>query len=249
MVKIFGLDIPLGLEDAFFRIFQFGNNIDQSVLLAKSAVPTRQKKKVWNIKSLFVKWQGLYNGLSGSRHTAWTNYWLTLPFGSHVGAGGWPGSGFSAFVYVNAPRYRDNLDLLLDPPAFTELLLNGDFSAGGSDWVANNISFVSDHALFVPVGDYAEIDQTIDTIDYLIAGHTYRFSGFISSGAGSLSLFIQDGGGPMSGVEFYLSGGHSNFSGDHLADGSETDLLCAVYTEDGFDGYVDNLSFVDLGIL
>src|SRR6185503_17214187 len=107
MPKIYGLDIPPGLEEWFFKIMQFGNSSDQSNLVLKTAKPTRQRKARWNIQSLFVRWQSLYDGFDSTRKSAWTSYWSTLPFGSHVGAGGWPGSGYSAFVYVNAPLFRN----------------------------------------------------------------------------------------------------------------------------------------------
>jgi hypothetical protein len=150
MAKIFGLDIPAGLEDLFWNILQFGDNITQDKLILKTARPTRQKQNTWNIQSLFVLWQDLYNGLSFARRSAWTNYWVTLPYGSHSGAGGWPGSGFSAFVYVNAPRYKTGLDLLLDPPGSDELIYNGNFTLFDSGWLVNygSVDFSGQNAVF-----------------------------------------------------------------------------------------------------
>lgn len=113
------LSIPSGLEDLFNKILALGNAGTSLQFKPPVVVKTAIKKARLNNRSLFVLWYELYDGFSTGRKTAWTSYWGSLPFGSHTGAGGWPGSGFSAFVYANAPRYKAGLDLLLDPPAST----------------------------------------------------------------------------------------------------------------------------------
>jgi hypothetical protein len=116
MAKILGLDIPAGLEDAYFKIVQFANGSTQNQINFKNTMLSRQKISNLANRSLFVLWQDLYNGFTQLRKTAWNEYWATLPFGSLGGPDYWPGSGYSAFVYLNAPRYRAGEDLLLDPP-------------------------------------------------------------------------------------------------------------------------------------
>lgn len=62
--------------------------------------------------SLFVRWQNIYNSLSDSCKDKWVARWEELPYGSHAGAGGYPGSGFSAFVHDNAQRLRNGESLI-----------------------------------------------------------------------------------------------------------------------------------------
>lgn len=151
-----GLDIPPGLEDWYFDIMQFANGSTQEKVILKNNNPTRQRVSNWIGRSLFVKWKELYSGYDSARRARWDLYWGTLPFGSHGGANGYPGSGYSAFVYVNAPRYRDGLDLLDEPPTGAGgLLLNYDFSQGDDNWVNNTgYAYVSNGNLVVPAQYY-----------------------------------------------------------------------------------------------
>jgi hypothetical protein len=157
MVKILGLDIPAGLENLFNSIFrpQGLNTLD--FLTTQSPVKQKYAYALLALRSFFVMWQDLYNSFDSSRRSRWDAYWLTLPFGSHSGANGWPGSGYSAFVYLNAPRYKKGLDLLLDPPFGVELLQNIDFSEGANHWqLIRNCSIQSGHLVFVNPGPYYE---------------------------------------------------------------------------------------------
>ncbi len=175
MVKIFGIDIPFGLDEAFFRIFQFGDNTTQSKLILKSARPTRAKKNAWNIRSLFVLWQDLYNSFDIGRRGSWEAYWLTLPFSDHGGGGGWPGSGYSAFVYVNAPRYQLGLDPLLDPPV-SNLLTNGNFNGNTTGWFLSGVWEYDDHDVKVLGGDYGGGSSLFQNLNGLVNGGSYHLS-------------------------------------------------------------------------
>lgn len=174
MVKIFGLDIPPGFEDAWARFFQFTSNLSQTNFILKTAIPTRAKKASWNIRSLFVRWQSLYDGFDFARKVKWTNYWVTLPFSSHTGGGGWPGSGYSAFVYWNAPRFKAGLALDYDPPA-TNLIEDGTFQYGGAHWAegdAGSIGFGS--ADIFNSGGSSNTLALLQNIPAILDGVTYR---------------------------------------------------------------------------
>jgi hypothetical protein len=191
MPTITGLDIPPGLEDAFWSIFQFSNT-SQNVLNVKSSIPTRHKNAISKMNSLFVKWQSLYNGLSSARHIAWTSYWETLPFGSHGGANGWPGSGYSAFIYVNAPRYANGLSLLLDPPAYPELVPNGGFVGGYSPWTLfENMTWSANQLNFISTTPYAEAMLYYEDYTFKLEYEaTFRFQFDYVVSVGQLEVII-----------------------------------------------------------
>lgn len=240
MVKIFGLDIPSGLEDLFFKIFQFGNNTTQTTIVGRTGFVTRAKKISWNTRSLFVRWASLYDGLTGGRHNAWTAYWISLPFSSHLGAGGWPGSGFSAFVYVNAPRLKAGLDLLLDPPTGV-VLYEEFFDSGVGTWELTNVTFGSSHANFSPVGGYAQLNTPNGELPDLQQGDTIRFSGYISAGSGTLVVFLEGTHGPIEPLFDVFPGGYGFFQLEAVMITTYRDVGIVIFTEHGFGGYIDTL--------
>jgi hypothetical protein len=160
------LTIIPGLEQAFFKAFQLGSTISPTTLRQRTLPPARRLFPNLSARSLFVKWQSLYVGFDIPRRSAWTDFWGTLPFGTHWGANEFPGSGFSAFVYINAPRYQSGLDLLLDPPNFSELIYNGNFSLYGDGWQVEDpsINFTGYNAEFNPISG-----------GYFKTGLTHRF--------------------------------------------------------------------------
>jgi hypothetical protein len=100
-------------------------------------------------RSLFVKFKYLWEVFDVERRARWTAYWGTLPFSSHSGLGQWPGSGYSAFVYVNAPRYKNEQDLLIDPPGYLNLCVNGDLHLGVEGWfLGNGIYYQNNRIVF-----------------------------------------------------------------------------------------------------
>ncbi len=136
MALFSNLDIPSGLETLFAKALSILSGTTSGTIGIKQPQQTYKKRVVTKNRSLFVLWQSLYDGFTSGRRSAWQTYWGTLPFGDHGGVNEWPGSGYSAFVYVNAPRYKAGLDLLLDPPGGLgpELLDNASFSGSLSPW-------------------------------------------------------------------------------------------------------------------
>lgn len=154
MAKILGLDIPPGL------ITQFENALTYVV---RGLTPTLSKRKPkvsyasqisFANYSLFVKWKDLWGSFLAPRKLAWAIYWESLPFGAHSGSGGWPGSGYSAFIYVNAPRYMAGLELLLDPPAEwgTEICPDPFFADGGLWTLDGDCTITGGKLIFSSVG-------------------------------------------------------------------------------------------------
>lgn len=115
------MSIPPGLEEAFFKIFQFASATAQNRIILHRSSPARRLYSRVALRSYFVQLAPGYDLLSNSRHLAWTAYWVLLPFSSHLGQNGYPGSGFSAFVYLNAPRVKAGLSLILDPPGWVQV--------------------------------------------------------------------------------------------------------------------------------
>lgn len=135
-MKLPDLNIPPGLEEAFYNVVQFLGGKSGEVYISHKTKPAKKYFSKIAFRSLFVKWKDLYNSFNETRKNSWTAYWLTLPFGGHWGASGYPGSGYSAFVYVNAPRYQSGESLLYDPPDLwgAELVLNGGFDGNMDYW-------------------------------------------------------------------------------------------------------------------
>jgi hypothetical protein len=157
-MKLPELNIPDGLEQAFFNVVQFLGGKSGDVYIAHKTKPAKKYYSHIAFRSLFVKWKDLYNNFNEIRKNKWTTYWLTLPFGGHWGAGGYPGSGYSAFVYVNAPRYQDGLALLLDPPELLgeELILNSGFDGNADGWYfepSDDILYYEDFCMKLNITD------------------------------------------------------------------------------------------------
>lgn len=153
-MKLPDLDIPPGLEDAYYSVIRFLGGVTGDAGTIQRIPPAKRLRKSVANRSLFVRWQDLYNGLDSGRHAAWTAYWITLPFSDHGGENGWPGSGYSAFIYVNTPRYHAGLDLLLDPPAVGNILINGDFNGTSDPWVLGDNAVYDTDRLLVAPNDY-----------------------------------------------------------------------------------------------
>ncbi len=189
MAKVPSLDIPSGLEEAYFKIVQFGSNLTQDTILLKRSSPARKNYYKVGNHSLFVLWQDLYNGLSSARHIAWTAYWGTLPFGDHSGLSQYPGSGYSAFIYANAPRYQLGLDPLLDPPAFPELLYNPNFLTALGHWSLDDGATLTDKLDFSGSDGFGAGLSTEELYE-LVDGGTYRLIIDVGSGSGKISACI-----------------------------------------------------------
>lgn len=114
-MKLPNIDIPAGLEDAYNLIIRVLGGINPSTVLPKRLSPARRRYSEFAEVSYFVQWQDIYNSLGSFCKDKWTALWESLPFGSHGGAHGYPGSGYSAFVYYNAQRVKSGLPLLYCP--------------------------------------------------------------------------------------------------------------------------------------
>lgn len=137
-MKVPEQEIEAGLETQFWQMAQDTNNGATPVVVKKKGSPAKANFYKIASRSLFVKWENLWNSFSTSRKFGWIVRWVSLPFGGHYGAGGWPGSGYSAFVFENSYNYKNNLPLQLDwliyPLAGTEILTNGSFTGSASGW-------------------------------------------------------------------------------------------------------------------
>ena len=195
MPKITGLDIPPGLITQYQSVLTLAfYNANPTIKKRKYPVSYAQRISFAN-GSLFVKWQNLWGSFLAPRKLSWALYWETLPFGAHSGTGGWPGSGYSAFIYVNAPRYMAGLELLLDPPTTwgTEICPDPYFENAGL-WTLNDNCNITGGKLIIPSvgGSYEgaariEVPMTID-----LRERRYEFIVKIPAGVDPL-LFNADG--------------------------------------------------------
>lgn len=174
MAKILGLDIPSGLEDLFQKALT--SRVLGGVLSLMRHRPgvSQQTKYIITGYSLFQKWEYIWDEFLPLRREAWQNYWASLPFGSHEGENGWPGSGYSAFIYVNAPRYQSGLDLLLDPPNVlgTELIPNANFPLNLTGWDFSS-SFSAYEWQSPGVVAFAPNSEDFDNVDITMDSSTF----------------------------------------------------------------------------
>lgn len=174
MVKFDELDIISGLEQAFFNIWQLNNKDTALAMYGKRTSPARKNFSRVGSRSYFVQLQSLYDSFTTMRRSAWDAYWATLPFGSHAGANGYPGSGYSAFIYVNAPLWKVGDDLILDPPMIDNLLVNGTFDGTLDPWYVGDGWLYGDDFVYINPGDWGgvplgqELPSLIDGASYHI---------------------------------------------------------------------------------
>lgn len=110
------LDIPSGLEELFAKVLQLKPNIGVTGIGLTLPQQTKTKAKVTGSRSPFVRWQSLWQALNGTYKINWRFYWKILAHQNRPNAGGWPGSGFSGYVFINAPRYKAGQTFLDDAP-------------------------------------------------------------------------------------------------------------------------------------
>lgn len=220
MPKITGLDIPPGLITQYQSVLTLAF-YDANATIKKRKYPVSYAKRIsFANGSLFVKWQNLWGSFLAPRKLSWTDYWETLPFGAHSGTGGWPGSGYSAFIYVNAPRYMAGLELLLDPPTTwgTEICPDPYFANAGL-WTLNNNCSISGGKLIFPsvAGEYLgdariEIPMTFDLrerrIEFIVKipagldGYIFDFESGRSDVVLAGGLYNDGGGQGLSAISF-----------------------------------------------
>jgi hypothetical protein len=122
MARIFGLDIPSGLIEQFYNALTLKPSGEAESLGKRRPTVSYATAETVGSRSLFRIFEPTWDTFLQDRRNRWASYWTSLPFGTHSGSGGWPGSGFSAFTYLNAPRWRAGLPLLLEPPFFHNLV-------------------------------------------------------------------------------------------------------------------------------
>jgi hypothetical protein len=205
------IEIPPGLEEAYFGAVALLGGVNPNTIMSRKGSPAKKNFARVFSRSLFVIWESIWDSFDSTRKTAWTNYWITLPFGSHSGSSGWPGSGYSAFVYFNAPRYRDGLDLILDPP--TNLLLNGSFDGfvpwfWGEAWFYNTDKMSVDEATDWGLSAYLTQDVTVeDSVSYHVS-FKIRFNPLNLEGTGDSSVDIAIGLGNDGALQITVPGLH-----------------------------------------
>ncbi len=130
--KAVGPDIPSGLVDIFNYLL--GTPAAGSTILHKYHPPRKSavRHRRLHDASLMVLLQDMYNNFDTCTKTFWTTHWGELPFGSHAGDGGYPGSGFSAFIYENAPRIKLGLDIATNSCFVDPYLININMADQGS---------------------------------------------------------------------------------------------------------------------
>jgi hypothetical protein len=240
MAKIIGLDIPAGLEFLYSQALTLKN------LLSVDIISRRTYSRSWitsiliSNRSLFVRWESLWDSFASGRKNAWRDYWVTLPFGSHAGAGGWPGSGYSAFVYVNAPRFKAGLDLLLDPP-FINLIHNGDFSSGAEGWDYHLFDFTSNRANFDPAGEFAFLQTAGSYLFSLYDGDEYHLSFYHEISGQPIFVTIIDN----ETAKIYFQSGPIGFTGvfsDTFTASSDSVEVKIVFEPEPFSsGFIDDV--------
>lgn len=178
MAKLFTLSIPPGMETAFANVFALKPNLNVLGLSKTLPSQTFARAQITASRSLMVLWAPLFDSFTSTRRAAWDAYW-----------GSWPGSGFSAFIQVNAPLYRLSQPLLYDPPG-VNLVPNGNFNGNANDWSLTNFVY-SKNGLSVP--DITSTASAYGGTFHLDDGANYQVS-FILSGAGNRQEVSVDNG-------------------------------------------------------
>ena len=236
MAKIGGLDIPDALLDAWNSIFQFGSAATEDVIQSRITPASRYRTVSLEHRSLISLWAPLFDSFDLGRRNAWHSYW-----------GGWPGSGFSAFIEVNAPRYASGQDLLLDPPA-TNLLYNGNFSAGALGWDVY-LAIVSGGRANFSASEPLSFIHTANPYKVLAPGGiTYRFSAYVGPGTGSVYIGIQSPENPFPEFCQDVPAGYGLVEFDFTPAATPDGLEALVVGGSGgaFDGWVDSFSPIAL---
>ena len=241
------IDIPAGLEDLFNALFAVGNNGTSLQTIVHPTVASPIKRAMLNNKSLFVMLEPIWLTLSGEQQDAWGLYWSTLPFGSHSGADGWPGSRYSAFVYENAKCYRLGLPWMLWPPSFN-MIYNGDFSSGADGWTNFGVTFAGGHCIFTSLHPNGEIITASGHRFDFSAGHTYRIEMYLGAGTGNFNWGIDFNGPPHPDASWNDAAGAGALSHDVAFDDDATYAGFFVQANGAFSGYVATLAVYDLGV-
>lgn len=147
MASIFGVDIPSGLESLFYSLFGYPNSVTQDALRTNNSAVPRKRRASLLSNSLFLLWEPVWQTFDTTRRDAWQSYWELLPFGSHLGSRGYPGSGYSAFVFLNAPRHKVDYPLFDIAPESNDVDVSfavGEQSDGFQDFSGGLGHFVFD---------------------------------------------------------------------------------------------------------
>ena len=187
------LNIPSGLEELFAKVLQLKPNGTITGIGVTLPQQNHARAKRTSDRSPVVLLHPYWLTCTSSQKLAWQSYWSTLPYGAHVGAGGWPGSGFSAFVHVNASRLKAGLEILLDPPVYENLVPNGNFSGNAAGWDLHNFAYVLND---VEVIDPSGGAEAISSFFTLKQGHTYRLSAYADTTNATLEIPVDNDASP-----------------------------------------------------
>lgn len=245
MAFIDGLDVPDELLSLFNKFLSVLNGGASLGLKYYPSSVNRARNRTLYTASLFVLWQSLYDGFTSDRRAAWDLYWTTLPFSSHSGANGWPGSGYSAFVYVNAPRKRAGLSLLYDPP-FVNLVYNGDFAAEADGWDFEGAYLDAGGARFDAGSDFPFFIGDGSHPFTILSGGSYRIEADIDTSGGDFELDLYSN--EIS--DFVYTRTIADFSGHYSEDydvgTGGGDCVFAALAHEDCAAFIDNISVVAL---
>lgn len=237
MAKITGLSIPDGLETLFARALQSKSNLLTDYLGLTLPKQNHAKAKFTAGRSYVVQLLPYYTPLTSTQKSGWAGYWSSLPFGSHSGAGGWPGSGYSAFVYVNAPLLKAGLDLVLDAPSLN-LIPNPTFLTSLNWWDFEDTADWEDH----------------DGFARCTGGTNGLFSGSLSSPPGGYNLQFDVSNSNDGNITIYDPSSFVFVADSPLADGhfnenrlAHSDVEQLVFSQNGWTGDITNVHLIYLG--
>lgn len=240
------LDIPDALLDLWNAIFAVGNSGTTLGYRYSPSSRSPARRTALSVRSLLVILQPIWYDLTGAQYDAWEAYWSTLPFGPHSGLNGWPGSGFSAFVYENAKCYRAGLDWMLWPPTYN-MVYNGDFALGSSGWTLVNATISAGQCNFADPLHNAQLHNNFAFTFDLRAGHTYRIQIEIGAGTGQLNWGLDMPFGPHPTVDWTDDAGAGALSHDVAIEDDFAGTGFYVQTNGIALTTCDNIAVYDLG--
>lgn len=187
-MRVPNISVPPGLQEAFFKAMRFlvgdAPPDSQIIVLSNPRLSYLKNKQLYHTQ-LMTYLGTVWQTLDHPTRQLWQNFWGTLPFGSHGGHNYYPGSGFSAFLYVNGPRARQGLPLILIPES-GNIVRNPTFTPGADQW--NNIGGHFSGAKWYSVAS---------TNCQIYQNGNFNSGGELAAGNYSLSIYVGPGSGKV----------------------------------------------------